>query len=111
MNFPIQILQSIASDPVTAAVYKAEASGLWPYFAAIAALSAVIVSLFGLLLKSWNDKERIYLDFIKADEEKGKRIAEEFEKKDKALLGVSTELATLMERVANELKQINDRGR
>jgi len=109
MNLPLQVLQILASDPVTDAIKKTEDSHLWPYFAAISALSAVVVALFGLLMRSWNDKEKIYLDFRKADEEKNRRIAEEFEKKDKALLGVSTELATLMERVGNELKQLNDR--
>lgn len=111
MKTPFHILHSLASDPVADAIKKTEDSHLWPYFTAIAALCTVVVALFGLLMKSWKEKEQIYLDFRKADEEKSKRVAEEFEKKDKALLSVSTELATLMERVGNELKQLNDRVR
>jgi hypothetical protein len=88
---------------------------LWPYYAAIFVLATTVSFLFGLLMKQGSKfsarLEEIHENRLKMDEERSKRIHEEFEKKDKAILETSVEFARLMERVAAELAGLNDRDR
>jgi hypothetical protein len=95
---------------------------LWPYIVAIGSLSTVVVTLFGLLMKS-NGKHTVLQEshalvvaalnkeHVTAMEEKAKRGNEEVEKKDKVIVEALTKFATLMERVAQELAQLNDSNR
>lgn len=90
-----------------------DAAQLWPWLVGI--LGGVVASLFALLLRSY-DQATKRVDAVtelwrKADEERTRRITEEFAKKDAAILETSTEFARLMERVAHELRELNDRGR
>jgi len=88
---------------------------LWPYYTAIAVLATTVSFLFGLLMKQSSKfssrLEEIHENRLKMDEERSKRISEEFEKKDKAILETSVEFARLMERVAAEIAALNDRER
>lgn len=91
----------------------------WPYSVAIGALSTALITLFGLLMKANKDlnaASRSHAEEIKslnkryneANDERAKRIAEEFAKKDKALLETSVEFAKIMERTAADLSRIGD---
>lgn len=85
----------------------------WPYYTAIATLAAAVATLFGVITKQTKEHaeklEQIYENQRKLDEERSKRIAEEFEKKDEAILNTSVEFARLMEKVASQLEGINNR--
>ena len=111
------LLQLLASQPGTDVVSTDHPD--WPYITAIVALAGVTATLFGLLMKSTRDRQTdakshaeeikgLNKGFNEAMEERSKRVSEEFAKKDKAILETSVEFARLMERVANELKAMND---
>ena len=107
----------------------------WPYWIAITTLAGVVGTLFTLYVrtsskasadvKALNDKHQARIDELSAErvkelrelnkqhadatEEKARRVAEDFERKDKALLSATEKFATLIERVVNELRALNDR--
>lgn len=82
-------------------------------------MSTALTTVFGLLMKSTKEHNlasRNHAEEIKslnkgyneANDERAKRIAEEFAKKDKALLETSVEFAKIMERTAADLSRIGD---
>jgi hypothetical protein len=90
-------------------------SDVWPYWVACGALSSAIAALFGVFAKAQRDHalqiERINSEHQKANEERSRRISSEFDKRDSALLDMTTRVVTAMERAAAELKIINERER
>jgi hypothetical protein len=86
----------------------------WPYWVAIGALSTAVSALFGLLQRNSGRHEKrldeLHETHRKADQEFRARVQEEMAAKDKAILEASVEFAKLMERVANELRDLNRGG-
>lgn len=118
---PLELLLWTAAQPAADVVNGTDHHD-WPYWVAIGALSSALVTVFGLLMKSYRDRTQDQKDhaedvkllnkgFQEAAEARSKRVAEEFAKKDKAILEVSVDFAKLMERVAAELKAMNESGR
>jgi uncharacterized membrane protein YcgQ (UPF0703/DUF1980 family) len=88
-----------------------EAADFWPWVVGI--LCGVVTTLFALLLRAYDTATK-RVDAItelwrKSDDERTRRITEEFAKKDAVILETSTEFARMMERVVNELREFNDR--
>lgn len=114
----LELLLQLAAQPAADVVSTDHAD--WPFITAIVALAGVVATLFGLLMKSNRDRQadaKAHAEEIKALnkthnevlEERSKRVSEEFAKKDRAILEVSVDFAKLMERVAGELKTMNDK--
>jgi len=86
----------------------------WQYWVAISVLSTTVATLFGIILKGSSNRaeeiKQLNKEHNEALDTKAKRVADEFERKDKAILEVSTEFAKLMERVAHELRGLNEKG-
>ena len=102
---------------------------LWPYISAITALGAACVAMFGVIVKFSRDHAKqletigteaqtrldtaateaqkrlaeAHENHRKADEEKSRRIADEFQKKDTQLFEWATKASTFLERVASEI--------
>ena len=85
---------------------------VWPYWVAIAAMSTFIAGLCTAYVKlvssSKAELAQAHADHRKADEEKSKRIAEDFNKDKAALLDVSVRTATVLEQVASEMGRVAD---
>jgi hypothetical protein len=117
----IQIVAELAAQVSSASseMSSSQDHPSWPYWVAIGALSTALTTVFGLLMKSTKEHNlasRNHAEEIKvlnkgyneANDERAKRISEEFAKKDKALLETSVEFAKIMERTAADLSRIGD---
>ena len=91
----------IAADPV-----------LWPYFVAIATLSATCGTLWVAYVKANRDHaaelKSMHVDYRKADEEKTRRQAEESTRKDASLLDISVKTADVLARVEGSIRESTD---
>jgi len=104
-----------AQDGVGPPVPQGLDASLWPYWVACGTLSTAVAALFGVLMKATKDHalqiEKITEENRKATEERSKRIAEEFARKDSQLLELTTKIVTAMERMTSELAIMNERER
>lgn len=120
MNHFTAFLYSLASQAEAGSAPPVNTeSPLWPYIAAIGTLSTVVTALFGFLMRSGAKHTTLQeshaatiaalnKEHLAATDEKNKRDKEEIEKKDKVIVDSLTNFATLVERVAKELGQLND---
>ena len=115
--FPFAFLNQLAAQAADGSKVPVDQPD-WHYWVAIGTLSGVVATLFGILMKtvkSQRDDEKAHRDELKqlhkgyteAAEEKAKRTAEEFARKDKTILDTSVEFAKLMEQVVAELRALN----